>query len=132
MGSQYEHWTLLQKTQGQFLAPNGGSQLTITLVPEDPTLSPVSRHQAYMWYTHLHAGKISTDIKYFFLKKLRINSRKLGMVAHIENPSPQEAEGEGKGRKGQGRGRKPDEKTLLLVRCMLSFNFYSSNTNRGR
>lgn len=50
--------------------------------------------------------KISIDIKYSFLKKLRINSRKLGMVAHVENPSPQEVEGEGEREKGAGKRKK--------------------------
>lgn len=105
-GSQYEHWMLLQKTQGQFPAPNGGSQLTVTLVSEDPHHFPVPRPQACMWYTDLHADKISIDTKYFFLKKLRINSRKLGMVAHVENPSSQEVDGEGERKKGTGKRKK--------------------------
>lgn len=35
----------------------------VTPVPEDPATSDFCEHQAYMWYTCIHAGRILTHIE---------------------------------------------------------------------
>lgn len=60
---------LVERAWVQFLAATSGSQLPITPVPEDrmPS-SALLRHQSYIWYTDIHAGKacISIQLIFFF------------------------------------------------------------------
>lgn len=106
---------LLQKTQGQFPAPNGGSQLTVTLVSEDPTL--FSSLQAPGMHV-VHRPTFGQDIhryQIFFLKKIKNKLKKVG------HGGPHwEVEGEGKGRKGQEGGRTHEKALLLSDACSLT------------
>ena len=60
---------LVERAWVQFLAATSCSQLPITPVPEDrmPS-SALLRHQSYIWYTDIHAGKacISIQLIFFF------------------------------------------------------------------
>lgn len=57
--------------------PSGGTQLSMTPVPRNPTLSPgLRRHQAHVWYTDIQANK--TPVKHILKKKKGNNKKKLG------------------------------------------------------
>lgn len=58
---------LFQRPQVQCSNPHSGSQLSVTAVTEDPTLSSdICRHHTGKWCTDIHADEIFLHIKYKF------------------------------------------------------------------
>lgn len=70
---------LVERAWVQFLAATSGSQLPITPVPEDrmPS-SALLRHQSYIWYTDIHAGKACISIQPIFFLNCKRGKKKTG------------------------------------------------------